>query len=89
MLVLSRGMEQSVIVDGFSSPERMLKVTVLGIRGDKVKLGFEMNKDIPVHRAEIFERIRHDNQLEHQKRISEPPVERVEPNPNLKNSFRR
>jgi carbon storage regulator len=89
MLVLSRKKEEAVIVDGFNSPARMLKVTVLGISGDKVKLGFEVNKDVPVHRAEVFERIRQNYQLEHQNRASEPPVERVITNQNPKNSFRR
>jgi carbon storage regulator CsrA len=89
MFVLSRGMEDSVIVDGFNSPKRMLKVTVLSIRGGKVKLGFEMNKDIPAHRAEVFERVRHNYQLEHQKGASDAPAERITPNLSLKNTFRR
>jgi carbon storage regulator CsrA len=34
-----------------------LKVTVLEIRGTNVKLGFEADSDVPVHRAEVWERI--------------------------------
>jgi carbon storage regulator CsrA len=41
--------------DGFHS---LLKVTVLGIRGTKVRLGFEVDANIPVHRSEVWERVR-------------------------------
>ena len=58
MLVLSRKNEESVIVGGSSGFERMLKVTVLEIGVGKVKLGFEADKDVPVHRWEVWERIR-------------------------------
>jgi carbon storage regulator CsrA len=37
---------------------RTLKVTVLEIRDGKVRLGFEGDKEIPVHRLEVWERIR-------------------------------
>jgi len=58
MLVLSRKQEESVIVGGANGFEPMLKVTVLGINDGKVRLGFEANKDYPVHRWEVWERIR-------------------------------
>lgn len=35
----------------------LLKVTVLEIHGDTVKLGFEVDSDVPVHRLEVWERI--------------------------------
>jgi sRNA-binding carbon storage regulator CsrA len=35
----------------------MLKITVLGIQGSNVRLGFEVDDDIPVHRLEVWERI--------------------------------
>jgi carbon storage regulator CsrA len=35
----------------------MLKVTVLDIRGGKVRLGFEVKDDVPVHRWEVWQRI--------------------------------
>jgi carbon storage regulator CsrA len=57
MLVLTRKAEQSVVVGGADSFQRLLKVKVLAIRGDKVKLGFEVDADVPVHRSEIWERI--------------------------------
>ena len=57
MLVLSRKIQESVVVgvsDGF---QRILKVKVLEIRGEKVKLGFDVDPDVPVHRLEVWERI--------------------------------
>lgn len=58
MLVLSRKSQEAVVVGGADRFERMLKVIVLEIKGDKVKLGFEAEADIPVHRWEVWERIR-------------------------------
>jgi carbon storage regulator CsrA len=57
MLVLSRKKEESVVVGGSNGFDRMLKVTVLGIQGGRVRLGFEVNRDFPVHRWEVWERI--------------------------------
>jgi hypothetical protein len=42
MLVVSRNLDQSVIVGEFDGLELTLKVTVLGVRGKKVRLGFEV-----------------------------------------------
>lgn len=42
MLIVSRNLDQSVIVGEFDGLELMLKVTVLGVRGKKVRLGFEV-----------------------------------------------
>ena len=58
MLVLSRKNQESVVVGGSDGFHRLLKVTVLGIHGANVKLGFEVDADVPVHRAEVWERIR-------------------------------
>ncbi len=61
MLVLSRKSQESVIVGGVDGFERLLKVTVLEIVGGKVRLGFEVDTHVPVHRAEVWERIRAGN----------------------------
>ena len=58
MLVLSRKSRESVVIGGADGFQRLLKVTVLGINGGKVKLGFDVDADVPVHRAEVWERIR-------------------------------
>jgi carbon storage regulator len=57
MLVLSRKSRESVVVGGADGFDRLLKVTVLGIKGASVKLGFEVDSSIPVHRSEVWERI--------------------------------
>ena len=62
MLVLARKSRQAVVVSGGSGLEPMLTVTVLEVRGGQVKLGFEANDEIPIHRAEVWERIRAEGQ---------------------------
>jgi len=57
MLVLSRKSNESVVIGGHNPMERLLKVTVLQICGGRVKLGFEVNDDVPVHRLEVWERM--------------------------------
>lgn len=58
MLVLTRKLKESVVVGGTSGFDHLLKVTVLHINGGTVRLGFEINKDVPVHRLEVWERIK-------------------------------
>ena len=57
MLVLSRKNKEAVMVGGSDGFERLLKVTVLDIQNGKVKLGFEVDAGVPVHRLEVWERI--------------------------------
>jgi carbon storage regulator len=54
MLVLSRHINESVIVGDH------VVVTVLGVRGDKVRIGFEAPIDIRIDRLEVRERIMRD-----------------------------
>ena len=51
MLVLSRKKNESVVVND------NITIVVVEIRGDKVRLGIEAPKDVPVHRKEIFDAI--------------------------------
>ena len=64
MLVLSRKSQESVVVSGPGALELLLKVTVLEIKNDRVRLGFEADAAIPVHRWEVWERIRAGIRLE-------------------------
>ena len=57
MLVLSRKNRQAVMVGGGGGFDRLLKITVLEVAGGKVKLGFEVDAGVPVHRLEIWERM--------------------------------
>jgi carbon storage regulator CsrA len=57
MLVLSRKTQEAVVVGGSAGFERLLKVTVLAIDNGKVRLGFEVDRDVPVHRWEVWQHI--------------------------------
>ena len=52
------GVVESVVVGGSGRFERMLKVTVLEIKGRCVRLGFEVDAAVPVNRWEVWQRIR-------------------------------
>jgi carbon storage regulator CsrA len=67
MLVLSRKIQESVMVGGQDGMHSLLKVTVLEVARGKVKLGFEVAADVPVHRLEVWERLRAGGEL-HQPR---------------------
>jgi carbon storage regulator CsrA len=58
MLVLSRKNRESVVVGGDDGFHRLLKVTVLGVHGTDVRLGFEVDPGVPVRRSEVWEDIR-------------------------------
>ena len=62
MLVLSRKNQESVVVGGADGFHRLLRVKVLGIHGTNVKLGFEVDPDVPVCRLELWERINANGQ---------------------------
>jgi carbon storage regulator len=64
MLVLTRKCHQAVVVEEFGGAAQMLTVTVLEIRGTRVKLGFNVAKDVAVHRQEVWERSQGHNALE-------------------------
>jgi carbon storage regulator len=51
MLVLSRKKNESIVINND------ITVTVVEIRGDKVRLGIVAPKEVPVHRQEVFEAI--------------------------------
>jgi len=64
MLVLSRKSLQSIVVGCNGGREPLLKVTVLEIKTGSVRLGFEGPPEVPVHRLEVWERIRADDEPE-------------------------
>ena len=57
MLVLSRKTRESVVIGGINGVERLLKVTVLRIRGGKVRLGFEVDENVPIYRLEAWKQL--------------------------------
>jgi carbon storage regulator len=62
MLVLSRKKAESVVIGGCDDFQRVIRITVLGIRGASVKLGIEADLDVPVHREEVWNEHRTANQ---------------------------
>jgi carbon storage regulator len=64
MLVLSRKSRESVVVGGSGGFHRLLKVTVLAIKGASVKLGFDVDGEVPVHRSEVWQRIQAGQRLD-------------------------
>ncbi|MBC8117312.1 MAG: carbon storage regulator [Candidatus Saccharimonas sp.] len=64
MLVLTRKIEQSIAVGGATGFERLLKITVLAIGNGNVRLGFEVDASVPIHRWEVWQRILTESQRE-------------------------
>ncbi len=56
MLVLSRQRDESIIIGDD------VVVTIVDVRGDKVRLGIDAPTEIPVHRREVYEAIQRENQ---------------------------
>ena len=55
MLVLSRKKNESIVIDND------ITIVVVEIRGDKVRLGVDAPKDVPVHRQEVYDAIKREN----------------------------
>lgn len=55
MLVLSRQRDESIIIGD------NIVITVVDIRGDKVRLGIVAPREVPVHRREVYEAIQREN----------------------------
>ena len=55
MLVLSRHRDESIMIGDD------VVITIVDIRGDKVRLGIDAPQDIPVHRQEVYEAIKREN----------------------------
>ena len=56
MLVLSRQKDESIMIgDG-------IRITIVDVRGDKVRIGIEAPKDVKVFRTELYEEIQRQNQ---------------------------
>lgn len=56
MLVLSRQRDESIIIGD------NIVITIVDIRGDKVRVGINAPTDIPVHRQEVYEAIQRESQ---------------------------
>lgn len=52
MLVLSRKVNERIVI------RDDIVITIVDVRGDRVRIGIEAPKDVPVHRQEVFDAIR-------------------------------
>lgn len=57
MLVLSRKKNESIVINND------ITIVVVEIRGDKVRLGVEAPKEVPVHRREVYEAIHRNESI--------------------------
>ena len=56
MLILTRRINESIIIGN------NVKITILGVNGNQVRIGIDAPKDVPVHREEIYMRIQDEKQ---------------------------
>jgi len=73
MLVLSRKKNESIVINDD------ITIVVVEIRGDKVRLGVEAPKEVPVHRREVFDAIHRNEPVAGEKtdaraKTPEPPT---------------
>ncbi len=59
MLILTRRVGETLIIGD------NVTVTVLGVKGNQVRIGVNAPKDVTVHREEIYERIKKEKELVH------------------------
>jgi carbon storage regulator len=57
MLVLSRKKNESIVINND------ITIVVVEIRGDKVRLGVEAPKEVPVHRREVYDAIKRNAEM--------------------------
>ena len=55
MLVLSRQRDETIVIND------NIQITVVDIRGDKVRIGISAPPDVPVHRKEVYESMQKEN----------------------------
>jgi carbon storage regulator len=58
MMVLSRKRDEKIVIGND------IVVTIVEIRGDRVRLGFEAPREVSIHRQEVFDAIRRQSQQE-------------------------
>ena len=57
MLVLSRKKNESIVIND------NITIVVVEIRGDKVRLGVEAPKEVPIHRREVYDAIQRGSEI--------------------------
>jgi carbon storage regulator len=70
MLVLSRKKNESIVINDD------ITVVVVEIRGDKVRLGIEAPKEVPVHRREVYDAIKENEAAQNE--VASPELDATE-----------
>jgi len=65
MLVLSRHRDESIMIGD------NIVITVVDVRGDKVRLGIDAPTDIPVHRQEVYDAIQREKSAKKDAAVSD------------------
>jgi carbon storage regulator len=58
MLVLTRRIGETLVIG-----DDEMRITVLGVKGNQVRIGVTAPKDVSVHRLEIYERIQQEKEM--------------------------
>lgn len=67
MLVLSRHRDEAIMIGD------EIKITVVDVRGDKVRLGIEAPIHVPVHRQEVYDAIKREKDAHNKDQANELP----------------
>ncbi len=67
MLVLSRQRDETIVIGDD------IEITIVDIRGEKVRLGINAPPHVPVHRKEVYEAIKRESQAESNGKDAQPP----------------
>ena len=67
MLVLSRQRDETIMIGDD------IEITIVDIRGEKVRLGINAPPHVPVHRKEVYEAIRRENEAMAREKGTQPP----------------
>ena len=68
MLILTRRVGEAVVIN------EEVTVTILGVKGNQVRVGVNAPKSVSVHREEIFERIKNERNQSSQSRTADPDL---------------
>lgn len=77
MLILTRRVGETLMIGD------QITVTVLGVKGNQVRIGISAPKDVAVHREEIYQRIRREDEGTNQSRESSGSTVSAAPEPSV------
>lgn len=75
MLVLSRQKDESIII---GEGVECVEITIVAVRGDKVRLGIKAPKSVSVHRKEIYEAIQREKEAKLREIQNEENLKKLE-----------